>query len=124
MNVVRSITEHLYQWRRKIATGGVSVLALWVAFHMVFGANGMIAFHNKRNEYRKLKSEVEQLQADNDRIQNQIKGLKSDPKVIEKEAREQLKYAKPGEVIYVLPAPKPKQDSLSTAQNQGESTTR
>jgi cell division protein FtsB len=29
--------------------------------------------------------------------------LKSDPKAIEKEAREQLRYAKPGEVIYLLP---------------------
>jgi cell division protein FtsB len=33
----------------------------------------------------------------------EIKALKSDPKAIEKEAREQLRYAKPGEVIYLLP---------------------
>ena len=36
---------------------------------------------------------------------------------IEKEAREQLKYAKPGEMIYVLPAPKVESiPSTATAQ--------
>ena len=40
---------------------------------------------------------------DNRRLDAEIKALKSDPKAIEKEAREQLRYAKPGEVIYLLP---------------------
>jgi len=34
-----------------------------------------------------------------------VQGLKSDEKSIEKEAREQLGYAKPGEYVYVAPAP-------------------
>jgi len=33
-----------------------------------------------------------------------LKKLKSDPDAIEHEAREKLHYAKPGEVIYALPA--------------------
>ncbi len=40
---------------------------------------------------------------ENRRLDAEIKALKSDPKAIEKEAREQLRYAKPGEVIYLLP---------------------
>jgi cell division protein FtsB len=31
--------------------------------------------------------------------------LQADPKAIEKEAREQLHYARPGEVVYVEPSP-------------------
>jgi cell division protein FtsB len=42
---------------------------------------------------------------ENRRLDSEIKALKSDPKAIEKEAREQLRYAKPGEVIYLLPEP-------------------
>ncbi len=33
------------------------------------------------------------------------KRLQSDPEEIEREAREKLHYAKPGEVIYTLPTP-------------------
>jgi cell division protein FtsB len=40
---------------------------------------------------------------ENRRLDAEIKALKSDPKAIEKEAREQLRYAKPGEFIYLLP---------------------
>jgi cell division protein FtsB len=46
-----------------------------------------------------------QVQVENDRYTQQIQGLKSDQKSIEKEAREQLGYAKPGEYVYVPPAP-------------------
>ncbi len=44
------------------------------------------------------------MQQENDRYTQQIQGLKSDQKAIEKEAREQLGYAKPGEYVYVPPA--------------------
>jgi cell division protein FtsB len=46
-----------------------------------------------------------QMQQENDRYTQQIQGLKSDQKAIEKEAREQLGYAKPGEYVYVPPTP-------------------
>ena len=36
-------------------------------------------------------------------MRQQIERLKSDPDAIEREAREKLHYAKPGEVIYTLP---------------------
>lgn len=107
MRFVQSIAKHLYHWRRKLATGGVSLIAAYVFFHVVFGTNGWVTYRNKKVEYRKLQQEVEHIQSDNDRLQGQIKALKSDPKAIEKEAREQLKYAKPGEVVYVMPAPRP-----------------
>ena len=49
--------------------------------------------------------EIVQVQQENDRYMQQIQGLKSDQTAIEKEAREQLGYAKPGEYVYVPPAP-------------------
>jgi cell division protein FtsB len=36
-------------------------------------------------------------------MKDRIEHLKSDPDAIEREAREKLHYAKPGEVIYTLP---------------------
>jgi len=45
------------------------------------------------------------VQQENERYTRQIEGLKGDENAIEKEAREQLGYAKPGEYVYVAPAP-------------------
>ena len=81
----------------------VSAAALFV--HVMFGANGMIVYKQKRADYEALRKQIVQVQQENDRYTQQIQGLKSDQKSIEKEAREQLGYAKPGEYVYVAPAP-------------------
>ena len=102
-----ALRDIFYRSRRRLATAGVFLLALWVAFHVVFGPNGMMVYQRKRAEYRAVQKEIESLQQENQRLQQQIKGLKTDPKVIEREAREQLRYARPGETVYILPAPRP-----------------
>ncbi len=104
---------------RKLATVAVLLLAAIVAYHVVFGDNGMLVYHQKRVEYRKVQKEVEQMQKDNDALSDQVKALQSDPKAIEKEAREQLRYAKPGEVIYLLPGkPADKPPANATANKR------
>jgi cell division protein FtsB len=117
MQWVNVIAARLYEWRHKFATGGVSMLALLLAYHVLFGQNGWVAYHQKKQEFRSLQVEVQQMQSENDRLSRQIKSLKTDPRAIEKEAREQLRYAKPGEVIYVMPAPKAQQGTV-TAQTR------
>jgi cell division protein FtsB len=69
----------------------------------MFGANGMVVYKQKRAEYEALRKQIVRVQQENDRYTQQIQGLKSDQKSIEKEAREQLGYAKPGEYVYVPP---------------------
>ncbi len=103
MNLWQKITELWAGWKRRLATAGVSFIAVYVAYFVIFGANGYLAYRHKRVEYLKLQNEVEQIKAENEKLTGNIKSLKSDPKAIEKEAREQLRYAKPGEVIYVMP---------------------
>jgi cell division protein FtsB len=98
--------ERVYTARRKIATVAVFALAALVAYHAVFGANGMVVYGKKKIELKQVNSEVEKLQQENQQLTGDIKALKSDPKAIEKEAREQLRYARPGEVIYLLPGQK------------------
>ena len=93
----------LYRARRRLATAGVVLLTVWLFLHVMFGANGMVVYRSKRTEYQKLQSEIDRLQKDNDVYTQQIKALQSDPKAIEKEAREQLHYTRPGEVVYVQP---------------------
>jgi cell division protein FtsB len=111
-------TGWLYRSRRRIATAGVVVLTLMLGMHVVFGANGIFVYSQKRSEYRQLEQELKTLQLENERLGQNIKALRSDPKTIEKEAREQLRYTRPGEVIYALPAEKPAQTNSSSAQKR------
>lgn len=109
--------QRIYQSRRKLATAAMSVLVVMLAYHVVFAANGMIAYQHKRSDHHKLQQEILRLQQENDRISLRVRELKSDPRAIEREAREQLKYARPGEVVYISPETQP-QSSTATAQKR------
>jgi cell division protein FtsB len=107
--------EWLYAGRRKLATAAMSLLVVMLAYHVFFGVNGMVAYHRKRGENQKLQQDILRLQQENDRVSRRVGELKTDPKAIEREAREQLKYARSGEVVYVAPEP-PLQHSTASAR--------
>jgi cell division protein FtsB len=100
----RPLATQIYILRRRIATVAVAVVAGSLFVHVMFGANGMVVYRQKRAEYQELRKQVVRVQQDNDRYTEQIQGLRSDQTAIEKEAREQFGYAKPGEYVYVPPA--------------------
>ena len=101
--------------RRRLATAAVCIITVWLFVHVTFGANGMVVYREKRADYHRLQKEIDSLQNENNRYTDQIKALKTDPRAIEKEAREQLHYTRPGEVIYVSPAPPPSQAPATNA---------
>jgi cell division protein FtsB len=103
IEIYHRIADWAHHSRRLLATAAVGVLGLMLGFHIAFGQNGMISYFQKRDESRKLQQQIVDLQQENARISKQIDSLKTDPKTIEREAREQLRYARPGEVIYTLP---------------------
>ena len=102
---IRPLFMSVYVLRRRIATVFVAVVAVSLFAHVVFGANGMIVYKQKRSEYETLHRQILEEQAENERYAQEIEALKKDDKAIEKEAREQLGYAKPGEYVYVAPTP-------------------
>jgi cell division protein FtsB len=89
--------------RRKIATAAAAALALAVAYHVVFGANGLTVYEQKRQETQLLNQQMLDLQRENDLLMEDVGRLQSDPNAIEHQAREELHYTRPGEVIYTLP---------------------
>jgi len=102
-----SLREHLMaraqQWWRPAGTGVAVLLALLLTWHVIHGQHGLSVWQQKRSEDRALQREIEQLQLENSQMRQQVDRLRSDPEAIEREAREKLHYAKPGEVIYTLP---------------------
>jgi cell division protein FtsL len=88
---------------------GLFVLALVV--HDIFGAHGFIAMRRTQNEIQKVKADISRLNSENVQLSQQVKALKTDPHRIEKIAREELKKAKPGEIIIRIPqSQQPPQD--------------
>ncbi len=95
----------IYRLRRRIATAAIAIVTGLFLLHVMFGANGMVVYKQKRSEYESLQKQIAKVRAENQEVTQQIQGLQTDKKAIEKEAREQLGYARPGEFVYVTPAP-------------------
>jgi cell division protein FtsB len=83
----------------------VAALAGLLFVHVMLGANGMVVYKQKRAEYESLQQRIAIEQKENQLYTQRIQGMKTDAKSIEKEAREQLHYARPGEYVYVPPDP-------------------
>jgi cell division protein FtsB len=83
------------------------VLALLVTWHAIHGKDGLSAWQKKRAQEHQYLQEIDTLQKENSQLRDRIQHLQSDPDAIQHQAREELHYAKPGEVIYTLPAALP-----------------
>lgn len=103
LQTLRPYIEVLGAMRTRLATLAVALLAIWLFMHVTFGANGMVVYRAKRAEYQGLQKDIDHLQKENSAYVDQVNELKTDPRRIEKEAREQFHYARPGEVVYVSP---------------------
>jgi len=101
---LQNTAAQVYGSRRKLATFGVGVLACFLAYHVVFGANGLVVYKQKRDAYRQLQEQNRTLEQQNLELEKQNKALKTDAQAIEKEARERLHYARSGEVVYTVPS--------------------
>jgi cell division protein FtsB len=101
--VVRLFERSRVGWR-KVATGAAALLALAMGYHVVFGQNGLTAYQQKRQDTQSLDRQMRSLQKENEQLKGHVERLKSDPNAIEHQAREELHYTRPGEVIYTLPA--------------------
>lgn len=84
---------------------GLFVLALMV--HDVFGAHGFIAMRRTRSEIEKVQKDLDRLNSENVQLGEEVKALKTDPRYIEKLAREGLGLSKSGEIIIKIPPPQP-----------------
>jgi cell division protein FtsB len=105
MEKSRPAMTWFYGVRRKGATLAVMIVAIWLFAHITFAANGMVVFRQKRAEFKSLQTEIIGLQKENDAYNKEINSLTTDPKAIEKEARETLHYTRVGEYVFVSPAP-------------------
>jgi len=91
-------------WRRW-ATVAAAALAIGMGYHVVFGQNGLTAYQRKVHDEKRLDEQLKSLKHENELLKGHVDRLQNDPDAIEHQAREELHYTRPGEVIYTLPAP-------------------
>ena len=101
--------KQAYAQRRRFATVAAAVLAVAVGYHVVFGQNGLTAFEQKKQVERQLTEQLQTLRDENEALRGHVERLQNDPGAIEHQAREELHYTRPGEVIVTLPAEQVKQ---------------
>jgi cell division protein FtsB len=90
-------------------TRQVLVLALFALLvHDIFGTHGFIAMRRTQIEIEQIREQIGKVNDENKSLTDQVNSLKTDPKSIERIAREEMGLARPGEMIFKLPEP-PKQ---------------
>jgi cell division protein FtsB len=83
---------------KRLALVMLTVVALLLFAHGVLGKKGYVALRRMKQQNEDLSRKIEQLKKENTETMEEIKSLKSDPKVIEKIAREELGLLRPGEI--------------------------
>jgi cell division protein FtsB len=101
--IVRLYERSRVGWR-KVATGAAALFALAMGYHVIFGQNGLTVYQQKRQDAQTLDRQLHSLQRENDLLKGHVDRLQNDPNAIEHQARQELHYTRPGEVIYTLPA--------------------
>jgi cell division protein FtsB len=80
---------------------GLALFALLV--HDVFGPHGFIAMRRTQMEIEQVREQIGKMNDENKSLTNQVNSLKTDPKSIERIAREEMGLARPGEMIFRIP---------------------
>ena len=87
----------------RIALGVFGLLTVAVLVLAVFNDKGLLQVHAQSKKLSAIETDVGQIDAENKQLTKEIQGLRTDPSVIERLAREELKLVKPGEVVLVTP---------------------
>jgi cell division protein FtsB len=91
--------EYLRKNMRQILC--LALFALLV--HDIFGPHGFIAMRRTQKEIDEIREQIGKVNEENKSLAEQVNSLKTDPKAIERIAREEMGLARPGEMIFKLP---------------------
>jgi len=101
-NWIERLSERVLGMRRKAATAALILLSVSLGAYAIFGHDGLAAYQQKRSQAADLNRQILSLQKENQHLSLHDQRLQNDRDTIEFEAREQMHYTRPGEVIYTL----------------------
>jgi cell division protein FtsB len=100
---------------RRNSTWFVVAALVLLALQDVFGTHGVLAMRRSEQEAARVRKEIQQLNDQNQKLEEGVQSLKSDPAAIERIAREEMGLARPGEYIFKI-QPKPGEPSTPLAE--------
>lgn len=98
---ISSVEAGAYLRRHLREILGLAFFVLLV--HDVFGAHGFIAMRRTQKEIDDIRAQIGRVNAENKSLADEVNALKTDPKAIERIAREEMGLARPGEMIFKMP---------------------
>jgi cell division protein FtsB len=84
-----------------------------LAMHDVFGSHGLLAMRRTQKQLQELHGEIDRLNRENADLSHQVRALRTDPKAVERIAREEMGLARPGEMIFKIPEDAQKSDDAT-----------
>lgn len=103
MTAAREVRAGADAGLRRKAWAVASLLALVaLVLGSLFGDRGILQLLAQRKRAEALQHEIHEMRGENLRLAAEIRSLRSDPRAIERIAREQLGLARPGETVFIL----------------------
>jgi cell division protein FtsB len=93
--------------RRKAATLASVIALVALIVGALFGDRGVLHLIEQRHRAEALARDLGLLEAENARLAQEIAALRSDPRAIERLAREELGLVRPGETVFLVRDPGP-----------------
>jgi len=94
----------------RLAIAFVLAVALGYLPHQIYGRSGLARLFELRRGTAELHRRNEAARAENARLRAQAAALRSDPRVLEGVARDELGLVKKGEIVYQFP-PEPQEST-------------
>lgn len=88
---------------RRKARQILAIAFLVLLVHDIFGPHGFIAMRRTQKEIEEIRAQIDKMNLENKSLSEEVNSLKTDPKAIERIAREEMGLAHPGELIFRLP---------------------
>jgi cell division protein FtsB len=93
-------------WVGRVAAAAVVTFALGYIPYHVYARSGLARTLTLRRDLTALRAHNRELAAENERLAREAEALRSDPAAVERVARAELGWVRPGEIIVDL-APSP-----------------
>ena len=88
--------------RKRILLTAALCAILALVGRSILGDRGLFEVWRKKSAHQQLAVEVQLLRDENTSLHRQIEALRHDPLAIERIAREELGYVRPGEITFVF----------------------
>lgn len=89
-------------WRR-VLVGALIAFNLFLLYSLMLGSEGYFAYKEQADNIEVLKAKIARLDQENLNLSRQVRLLRSDREYLERMVREQMKFVKNNETLYVFP---------------------